>query len=123
MSCQVVDSKTLDVIVSFMRSNNVPEEICQATGTALNRENLEAYFHRYGEYEAQVPHVYDTSLEVAPAQVIGCINYLEYQILDHINEEFLPGMALLGKLKARILSSLALTAEQVKALPEYVYGM
>ena len=123
MSCQVADSKTLDVIVSFMRSNNVTEEICQSTGTTLNRENLEAYFHRYGEYEAQVPHVYDTSLEVAPAQVIGCISYLEYQIFDHINEESLPGMALLGKLKARILTDLGLTSEQVRELPEYVYGM
>ena len=108
-----------------MRSESVTEEICQATIAGLHQENVEAVNHRYGE-DTEIDELlwaYETSLEVTPAQVYGCMSYLAYQISDHRNYAFLPGLALLEKLQARILADLNMTESQIRLLPEYVWGM
>jgi len=124
MSCHVVNVETPSVIVSYMRSEYVSEEICQATAFELHKENVEAWNHRYEKMmQPQKDWSYKTSLKVAPAQVYGCMCYLAYQILDHKNYAFLPGLALLEKLQARILAELDMTDSQIRDLPEYTCGM
>lgn len=124
MSCHVVNIETLNVIASSMRSESVTEEICQATIAGLYRENVEACNYRYDEdVKPSEYRTYETSLKVAPAQVYGCMRCLAYQISDHRNYEFLPGLALLEKLQARILADLNMTESQVRLQPEYTWGM
>lgn len=124
MSCHVVNFETLNVIASYMRSEDVTEEICQATIAGLYRENVESVNHRYGENaEIEKAWAYETSLEVTPAQVYGCMRYLAYQISDHRNYDFLPGLALIEKLGDRILADLNLTDSQIRLLPDYTCGM
>jgi len=125
MSSHVVNFETLNVIASYMRSEYVTEKSCQATIAGLYKENVEAVNHRYGE-EANpclLTIGYETSLKVAPAQVYGCMSYLAYQILDHKNYAFLPGLALLEKLMARLRADLDMTDSQIRNLPEYTCGM
>ena len=124
MFCHIVNVETLNVIASYMRSESVAKEICQAVIAGLHRENVEAVSHHYREdSEIMVERVYKTSLKITPAQVYGCMSYLAYQISDHRNYAFLPGLALLEKLQARILADLDLTDSQIRDLPEYVWGM
>ena len=124
MSCYVVNFETLNVIASYMRSEEVTEEICQATIAGLYRENVEAVNHRYDEdTKVEGTYIYETSLEVAPAQAYGCMTCLEYQISDHNNYAFLPGFALIEKLQDRILADLGLTDSQIRLLPDYTCGM
>ena len=124
MSCHVVNFETLNVIASYMRSESVTEEICQATIAGLYRENVEACDHRYGsDTVIEGYRTYETSLKVAPAQVYGCMCYLAYQISDHRNHEFLPGLALLEKLQARVIADLGLIDSRIRLLPDYVCGM
>ena len=125
MSCHVVNFETLNVIYKYMRSEGVTDEICQATIAGLHQENVEAVNHRYGE-NAKTDELlwgYETSLFVFSAQAYGCMSYLAYQISDHRNYEFLPGLALLEKMQARILADLEMTDSQVRLQPEYTWGM
>lgn len=124
MSCHVVNFETLNVIASYMRSEYVAEEVCQATIAGLYRENVEAVAHRYDEdAEIQEHPKYKTFYNVTLAQAYGCMSYLAYQISDHRSYEFLPGLALLEKLKARILADLGLTDSKIRLLPDYTCGM
>ena len=124
MSCHVVNFETLNVIASYMRSESVTEEICQATIAGLYRENVQAANHRYGsDTEIEGARAYETSSFVFSAQAYGCMSYLAYQISDHRNHEFLPGFALLEKMQARILASLEMTDSQIRLQPEYTCGM
>ena len=124
MSCHVVNFETLNVIASYMRLESVTEEICQTTIAGLYRENVEAVAHRYDEdAEIQEHPRYETSLEVTPAQVYGCMSYLAYQISDHRNYAFIPGLALLEKMQTRILADLSMTGSMIRLFPDYVYGM
>ena len=124
MSSYVVNFETLNAIASYMRLEGVTEEICQATIAGLHRENVEAVNHRYDEdSEVEGAWAYETSLEVTPVQVYGCISCLAYQISDHNNYEFLPGLALLEKLQARILAELNITESMIRLFPDYAWGM
>ena len=124
MSCHVVNVETLSVIASYMRLEFVSKEICQATAFELHKENVEACNHRYGEeVQPQKYWTYETSLEVTPAQVYGCMRCLAYQISDHRSYAFLPGLALLEKMQARILADLSMTDSMIRLFPDYVYGM